>query len=324
MFHNINTQRTDIPFVNVHWAHEQVDSEGPLDVNGEPWNYLSYKDMRGAFEYKMLHCPVKIEGKAKNKRVVPDYSTPPSLEKGGLLYWARVRGAREIFELAKLRYPQGVWLYSKGAEGNLPLVFQYLDFHALLKMGAFLNGGSATGISLLIAEILISLSRKAEKRENGWDTDMRGRIKGLAGALRKWMQKSSLKKIGQGAKRSVSGKVTTSHGLRVSPLQILVEEPGKEDRTIELPVVAMNPTDDMVQLLKVKEGDIITFGRSPMVYRAYAIVRLHPEVAIGSVEISAEVWAVFNRGDGDGDPLDTRNEMLIMQVNENYELSKIE
>jgi hypothetical protein len=325
-----NTARHDIPYIDVHHAHEGEKGFGPEALNREPFPFMpsSFKELRGAFEYKELYCPLQEvvstdpeTGKKVVTALVEDTSTPPAIVKNGLKYWARVRSARKIVEMAADRYPNGCWLRSRGPEGNMPEYLQYVDFSALLKLGAFLNGGSATGISLLIVEIMIAVSKKAVKRENGWDSDIRGRIQGLGGAIRKWIAKSSLKKLGQGPKVHISGKVSTSHSLRVAPVEILVQEDGKPDRVIEMPVVCMNPADDMVKLLRVKEGDIVTFGRTPMVYRGYALVRFSKEVAISGVEVSAEMWALFNRGDGDGDPEDTRNEMTLMGIDKDvYEL----
>jgi hypothetical protein len=316
-----NEARQDIPYVDVHNGHEGEDRLGPMTGTGNPFPAFkgeTFKGLRGAFEYKLLYCPLVKQG----GKLVADTSTPPALtDKAGRLYWARVRPAREIVEMAADRYPNGVWLMSRGPEHNQTPIIQYLNFEAILKLGAFLNGGSATGISLLVLEIMIAISRKADGRENGWDSDMRGRVAGLGGMIRKWVAKSSLKKLGQGPKVHVSGKVSTSHSLRVAPVEILIQEEGKDDRVIEMPVVCLNPQDDMVRLLGVKEGDIVTFGRTPTVFRGYALCRFSPEVAISGVEVSAEMWALFNRGDGDGDPEDTRNEMVLMGVDEDaYEL----
>jgi len=324
-----NESRSDIPYIDIHHCHEGVDYLGLMDKQGEPFSlekpkhwkgdwvpFQSFKDMRGAFEYKLLHCPL-VEGE---EGMVRDDSTPPALvDKAGAQYWARTRPARELMELAALRYPKGCWLMSQGPEGNMPMVLQYLDFNALLKLGAFLNGGSATGITLQVIEILISISKRADKRENGWDSDIRGKVSGLGAAIRKWIAKSSLKKLGQGPKVHVSGKVSTSHSMRVTPALVQIEEKGKEPYTVEIPVMCFNPHDDMVKLLGIKEGDVVSFGRTPTVFRGYALARFSKEVAISGVEISAEIWALFNRGDGDGDPEDSRNDHEIMGISDDVQ-----
>lgn len=334
-----NEARADIPYVDVHNCHEAVEELGLMTKTGEPFPWAmpkhwkgepneemvipTFKQMRGAFEYKLLHCPLRQEeyqdsetGKTV-KRMVEDDSSKPSLVDGnGLKYWARTRSAREIVEMAAARYPKGCWLMSRGPEQNMQPVLQYLDFNSLLKLGAFLNGGSATGISLQVVELMIAVSKKADKRENGWDSEIRGRISGLGGAIRKWIAKSSLKKLGQGPKVHVSGKVSTSHSMRVTPAIIEIQEEAQEPRVVEMPVVCFNPHDDMVKLLGISEGDIVTFGRTPTVFRGYALARFSEEVAIGGVEISAEQWALFNRGDGDGDPEDSRNDSKVMGIND--------
>ena len=336
-----NEARNDIPYIDVHNCHEAVDYIGLMTKTGEPFPWAmpkhwvgeatqemvipTFKQIRGAFEYKLLYCPLREEEYKddegnKMKRLVEDDSTKPSLvDKDGLKYWARTRSAREIVEMAAVRYPKGCWLMSRGSEQNMKPVLQYLDFNALLKLGAFLNGGSATGISLQVVELMIAVSKKADKRENGWDSDIRGRISGLGGAIRKWIAKSSLKKLGQGPKVHVSGKVSTSHSMWVTPAIIQIEEEGQEPRVVEMPVVCFNPYDDMVKLLGISEGDIVTFGRTPTVFRGYALARFSEEVAIGGVEISAEQWAIFNRGDGDGDPEDSRNDSELMGINDNVQ-----
>ena len=338
-----NQERVDIPYIDIHNCHEAVKDgclltrEGAPFVWAKPAHWLgeaseeiicpTFYQMRGAFEYKQLFCPLveKLDETGKVVALVEDSSTPPALvDKQGLKYWARTRPAREIFELAAARYPRGCWLMSQGPEWNQPQILQYLDFNALLKLGAFLNGGSATGITLTILEIMIAISKKSDSRQNGWDSDIRGKVSGLGSAIRKWIAKSSLKKLGQGPKLHISGKVSTSHSMRVAPALIELQEPGKEPRLIEMPVVCFNPADDMVKLLNIREGDIVSFGRTPTVFRGYALARFSSEVAISGVEISAEQWALFNRGDGDGDPEDSRNDMKLMKCDQTvYELFKV-
>lgn len=321
-----NDARNDIPYVNIHMCHEALAEEGPesKELGGAPFQFKppahaanpgidyimpSYKDLRGAFEYKQLYCPLRQEG----KRLVCDNSTQPTLtDKSGLVYWARTLPEREIMERAALRYPNGVWLYSTGSKGNQPMIKQYLDFNSLLKLGAFMNGGSATGLSLNIVQIMIAVSKKADKRENGWDSDMRGKLSGLGGQIRKWIQKSSKKKLGQGPKSKVSSKVATSHSLDHAPVDVIIKQEGKADQTVQMPVITINPDDDSVCLLHAKDGDIVSFGRTPMVYRGYALLKLCERTAIATTGISAEVWAQFNRGDGDGDPEDNQNDQELM------------
>lgn len=343
-----NDSRDDIPYINIHMCHEALADEGPetKELGGSPFQFNppahaqaagvdyimpSYKDLRGAFEFKQLYCPLRQEG----NRLVCDESTQPALtDKNGLVYWARTLPEREIMERAAMRYPNGVWLYSTGSKGNQPMIKQYLDFNSLLKLGAFMNGGSATGLSLNIVQILIAVSKKADKRENGWDSDMRGKLSGLGGQIRKWIQKSSKKKLGQGPKNKVSSKVATSHSINHAPVEVLIKRPELPSAVmyklativptpvvmllqmpiavVELPVITINPDDDSLRLLHAKDGDIVSFGRTPMVYRGYALLKLSARTAIATTGISAETWAMFNRGDGDGDPEDNQNDQELM------------
>lgn len=321
-----NDAREDIPYINIHACHEALAEEGPetRTVDGTPFQFKppahaanpgieylmpTYKDLRGAFEYKQLYCPLRQEG----NRLVCDDSTPPAItDKNGLVYWARTLPEREIIQRAADRYPNGVWLYSMGAKGNNPMVKQFLDFNSLLKLGAFMNGGSATGICLNIVQILIAISKKADKRENGWDSDIRGKLTGLGGQIRKWIQKSSKKKLGQGPKTKVSSKVATSHSIDHAPVDVIIKQEGKPDQTIQMPVITLNPDDDSVRMLHAADGDIVSFGRTPMVYRGYALLKLCARTAIATTGVSAEVWAMFNRGDGDGDPEDNENSQELM------------
>ena len=321
-----NDARDDIPYINIHHCHENMADAGPetKELNNNPFmfeppphaanagaDYImpSYKQLLGAFEFKQLYCPLRQEG----QYLVCDDSTPPALtDKNGLMYWARTLPEREIMERAAARYPNGVWLYSNGGKGNNPMIKLYMDFNSLLKLGAFMNGGSATGLSLNIVQIMISISKKADKRENGWDSDIRGKLSGLGGQIRKWIQKSSKKKLGQGPKTKVSSKVATSHSIDHASVDVIVQQEGKEDVTIQMPVITVHPDDDILRLLHAEDGNIVSFGRTPMVYRGYALLKVCERTAIGTTGISAEVWALYTRGDGDGDPNDDENTEELM------------
>lgn len=394
-----NDARDDIPYINIHHCHENMADAGPetKELNNNPFmfeppinaanagaDYImpSYKQLLGAFEFKQLYCPLKEVGEGKNKRLVCDDSTPPVMtqtkapEKPGeftwpLVYWARTLPEREIMERAAARYPNGVWLYSTGGKGNNPMIKQFMDFNSLLKLGAFMNGGSATGLSLNIVQLMISISKKADKRENGWDSDIRGKLSGLGGQIRKWIQKSSKKKLGQGPKTKVSSKVATSHSIDHASVEVVIKRPELDSdwmyklvinapnplgmcklainvldvdwmyklaktvptavvmllqmpiavvvmllqmpiAVVEMPVITVHPDDDILRLLHAEDGDIVSFGRTPMVYRGYALLKVCARTAIGTTGISAEVWAQYNRGDGDGDPNDDENTEELM------------
>lgn len=280
-----------IPRIDVHYS--DMSSQDTVVLGDEEY---TFEQLQGAFETLQIHCPLRKEGGA----LVPDGE--PTTKRGDLMYWVDPLPGREILKRAAERYPMGVVLFSCGDSGTMPEVAQYIHFQTFLKLGAFLTGGSATGIVLKLVNMMIGISMKADNRPPRWDSMMRNQVSGLQGMIRNWVSKGGLKRIGRGGRILKACKVLTSHAPDVEPTPVEFE-----GKLYELPTARVNPNDDLVKVGGLKDGSIVGLTRTPMVGKFYAVLVHDDAVPVASVKVNAFTWARANRGDGDGDPLAIEN-----------------
>jgi hypothetical protein len=69
----------------------------------------------------------------------------------------------------------------------------------------------------------------------------------------------------------------------------------------------MNPHDALVKCGNYTDGCFVSVGRTPQLAEIYGILRFDESVAIGFIKVSAVLWAMSNRGDGDGDGITIKN-----------------
>lgn len=290
----------NIPWIDIHFCDMTDESEVDVVIGGKRLEAHSFKTLHGAFETRMLHCPVKFEEVNGKLACLMDGTPMQSIntKEGMLHYWVEILSGKEIVKRAAERYPNGVYLYSRGDNGQMEEYAQYINFGAIAKLGAFDVGGSATGITLTLVQFMISISMKKEARPARWDSGVRNLLTGIQGQIQAWVKAGTLKRIGRTGRVSHASKVLTSHSPLVEPSTILFD--GKE---YTLPTVLANPHDDLVRMGNYSEGEIVSISRAPMIAKFYGVIRFSEGVSIGHVEVSALIWALTNRGDGDGDPL---------------------
>jgi hypothetical protein len=212
----------------------------------------------------------------------------------------QVLTSREIFQAAERRYPRGVIIASENAKGDL--TSQYINFGAFLKLGAFTSGGFCTGSAYALLELMMMMSRY-NRGETGRDQKLHHKFESFRGMLLKWVSRGAIKKLSRSGPVFMSSKVLTSHENDVNPVNVR----GNDGKVYELPVILVNPNDDLVRQGYLREKSIYAVSRTPMVSRFYAVVLFSEDVPVASVKVSAMTWAMSNRGDGDGDPITLEN-----------------
>lgn len=210
---------------------------------------------------------------------------------GGEIYKHRNLTAKEIIILADKRYPEGVIINSMMGMHDLTL---YISFKALLKAGAFSSSGAATGIANTVAELLRTICAPINERDKRFNTQVPNMIKSIQAKLKGYVRAGLIKHIGKGKKSKQGSKVMTNHHMRY-----LTTPNGKI-----VPTFAMNPHDEVVKAGNYKHGSIVSISRTPMIAKTFGILLLDNSVDIGHLEVCDMIFALTNRGDGDGDPVD--------------------
>lgn len=321
---------------------EEVNFDGmsgyKLDAPDENFESIPYIDLHschakssyasggvGAFEVKDWYCPITpmviSEGKPIKEATKQDLKNgedvkffPQSAEKAGMevkvaggAYWYyRNLTAKEIFERATKRYPNGVILFSENNKAS----YQFIRFDALLKFGAFGASKSATGISLRLVQLIIASQQYPENRPSGWDSSAAGILASITSGVRGMV---NLGEDGDTTKRSkiirLLGRSSSAEGSFATKVMTSCARRVQDHRfekadgsTGKVPVIVFNPEDDIVKRGHFEEGQICAVSRTPMISAFFAIVKLDPDVSIGNAEVRASVFKQFTSGDGDGKP----------------------
>lgn len=291
----------------------------------------------GAFETQLVHCPVTFvttDGVTKCLPLVDaDTKQFATSRAAWPASWSedlpKVNSWREFFNRTTLdpktilrkaaeRYPFGTIVYANGRD----CVESFIDFNAILRLGSFSAGGSATGIALRIVELLVNSSRVPSERAQGYEGEIYKSLAGLSGMMLKWMSPSNMKKAIRGSKDGAGCKVMTSTAPKVQDARIyywaanngkacdvvLVDGNFVPDLTtakvFTMPVACINPRDNAKEIAGIFEGAIVDVGRTPMVATFLAVVLEDSSVSLGHLEIGARYQGLVNHGDGDGDPVD--------------------
>jgi hypothetical protein len=301
-----------IPTIHFEYANQDavdITLNIPQRIGGklvlEPTSDLM--SLQGAFVHYMLYCPIKpVEndlGEVANLVIDSDAPGGMHLNYGGSMCWLWKRSltSKEVIQQAAIRYPNGAVISTTDeVQGVIPSI--YIDFAAVLKTGAFTVSGAATGFALNLANFLFSMSKKAvENKKTRNESDFRkygrNQIAGLQGQLREMLKAGTVKKIGKSAPTKQGSKVQTSHTVPYIHC---------EHGTI--PVFMMNPHDEVIKEGGYHTGDFVSISRTPMIAKAYGVLVLSLDIAIGHLDTSGKVFALSNRGDGDGDPVDLSKE----------------
>lgn len=320
-----------------------------LDAPDENFESIPYVDLHnchakspyasgsvGAFEVKDWYCPiipmVIEDGKPSREATKQDLKNgetikffPQSAEKAGMeckiaggAYWYyRNLSAKEIFQRAAKRYPEGIILFTENNKAS----YQFIRFDALLRFGAFGASQSATGVSLRLVQLIIASQQYPENRPSGWDSSAAGILASITAGVRGMVnlgedgdttkRSKIIRLLGRSssAEGSFATKVMTSCARRVQDHRF-----EKADGSVgKLPVIVFNPEDDIVKCGQFKEGQICAVSRTPMISVFYAYVKLDADVSIGNAEVRASVFKKFTSGDGDGDPMGGINISIALQ-----------
>jgi hypothetical protein len=259
----------------------------------------------GAFQTYVNYCPLRKvvdENSPTGFSFVRDDKTLGGKKfKGGIWAYSRPLTAKEILQYAQLRYPQGVFIV--GEETNNNNYELYVNFGDVLSTGAFTKSGAATGMALNLATFLKKMSApifdsNGKKRDEAkFKKYGRNAIAGIQGQLRESQKAGLLKKLGKTAPTKQSLKVLCSHS---NPY--LITKWGI------VPVFFLHPNDEIVKEGKYKTGDFVSISRTPMIAKCYGVLVLSTSVTIGHLDVAGLMFALSNRGDGDGDPVDINKE----------------
>lgn len=259
--------------------------------------YLVAEDAAGAFDYLINACPLGVDG-LRDMSINPVKTVKLEGEDAELLvYTPQVRAAADLIKMAAKRYPLGLIISSGEASNDGGDLGVYLNFDSLLGCSAIMGGDQSTGLMLQVAQFIIAISRSIDQRpERNFGSMVRNQISAIQGAIRGMMSSGLLRRIGRTKPNAQGGKVRTSHNCA--------------DRIIDgvaIPVVRMNPSDDLVRVGKYFDGCYVSISRTPQIAEIYAVLELSDKVHVGYVECSAIHWALSNRGDGDGDGCNVKN-----------------
>ncbi|WP_199330919.1 MULTISPECIES: A1S_2505 family phage non-structural protein [unclassified Calothrix] len=296
----------DLPFIPLEYSSVDEDNYGTV-VSGST-EFLKFKQLGGAFEVVRRFCPIGEDGKRDTKYrkadatkvlksvyKVTDFNGTEYQFDETLHFWTEALSAEETLKMAHNRYPNGCVICSidgKNPDKETDLEV-YFNFGALLKSAAFMGGGSSTGIGLSIVELLHGMVDRYENRPKNWTTKARNALAGIQGQMREMLKAGLLRRIGRTEPFAQGGKVMSSHSC---PNEIVTHE-GVE---YSIPVVKMNPNDDIVKVGGYIEGSVVAVYRTPQIAKLYCIVVMDENVSLGHIEVNALLWAKSNRGDGDG------------------------
>ena len=287
------------PIVRIGEVDESIpfiEAEDAFDDKGHPY-----------FEYIMYSSAIeKIDGKFVRVANLDDRTVLNKPENVG--HWnfcdklfypkARVHQASDILDRAARAFPNGVVIYcgkTKTSDGDDFGV--YLDFAAIAKAGAIMTGGSATGLTLRLASLIIGISRKPENRpQTNFTMYCRNNIASIGGQLRSLISKGLMRRIARVSPNTQGAKVRTSHNCADTIIG-----------NLSIPTIVMNPHDALVKCGNYTDGCFVSVGRTPQLAEIYGILRFDESVAIGFIKVSAVLWAMSNRGDGDGDGITIKN-----------------
>lgn len=308
-------------------------NKGVMSFHVEPG---SAEYTHGAFETQLIHCSVQFvttDGVTKcfplidadTKQFATSSAAWPATWAKDLPtgkwkeYFNRTTlDPKTILRKAAERYPFGTVVYANGRD----CVESFIDFNAILRLGSFSAGGSATGIALRIVELLVNSSRVPSERAQGYEGEIYKSLAGLSGMMLKWMSPSNMKKAIRGSKDGAGCKVMTSTAPKVQDARVyywaankgkacdvvLVDGSFVPDLTtakvFTIPVACINSKDNAKEIAGIFEGAIVDVGRTPMVATFLAVVLEDSSVSLGHLEISARYQGLVNHGDGDGDPVD--------------------
>jgi len=313
---DLSLAKVGVPTIYFEYANQDLSEGAALRIPQRKGGKLVLEEctdivaLQGAFIHYSLYCPLKriktkdTDGKAQYQ-FMADSDVAGKLEVnygGSVCYvWKRSLTSKEVLQQAAIRYPQGALITTEDeVQGVTPNL--YVDFDAVLKTGAFTASGAATGFALNLTNFLVSMSKKAVEKGRVRDEAKfrkygRNQIAGLQGQLREMEREGLIKKLGKSAPTKQGSKVQSTHSA-----PYIYSEHGI------IPVFMLNPEDEVVQAGNYRTGDFVSISRTPMVAKAYGVLVLSTSVAIGHLDISGKVFALSNRGDGDGDPVDLLKE----------------
>lgn len=259
----------------------------------------------GVFQTQLRYCPLKLSS-CSSKLVRDDKAlggkkfAGDKLSPQGIWSYVRPLTAKEILKYALLRYPNGVCITGEETNNNTPEI--YVHFADILGTGAFTKSGAATGMALNLVTFLKRMSQPVKvngeaRNESSFMKYGRNAISGLHGQLRESQKAGLLKKLGKTAPTKQAMKVLCTHSA-----------PYLETQWGNIPVFFMNPNDDIVKEGRYKTGDFVSISRTPMIAKCYGVLVLSYAVSIGHLDVAGLMFALSNRGDGDGDPLDINKE----------------
>lgn len=271
--------------------------------------------LQGAFMHYTLYCPIKpIKDEVTNKvSFVMDSEVPGAIKvpyAGSPCWlWKRNLTSKEVIQQAAIRYPKGA-LISASEETNGVVPSVYIDFSDVLKTGAFTTSGAATGFALNLANFLVAMSKKAVeskmvRKEADFRKFGRNQISGLQGQLREMQKAGIIKRVGKSAPNKQGSKIQTTHSAPYIICEFGV-----------IPVFMMNPDDEVALVGGYQTGDFCSVSRTPMIAKSYGVIVLSRDVAVGHLDVSGKVFALSNRGDGDGDPCDLSKENGSVSIND--------
>ena len=274
-----------------------------------------YPDLALAFIHlsKDFHAGIQgmaklILGKLPSRDEVP-YLT--AVEAGDIVHEISRGGkdgailmGRRLMKALKDKFPKGIVLFSTDTAGV------YYDFDAISRFMAFSGESGASGAAADIAHLFHILGLAPEKRSaRYWPASVHNLNMSCQNLITAWVTQMSgeegkgskvLARLGRTAKIGSNLKVKTVHLMGGTHEGKFVSRPAYVDG---FPVIGLNPKCASVRRLGIHTGDIVMAGRTPMGFPAFCYADVHPCYAIAHGYLLANVWAWYNEGDGDGDPM---------------------